>query len=254
MKAMAKSPDDRPQTAEQFRAELLAIEKERRASVGTTRGRPGSSSAPGLAQVARKVTPIDQQETRVNPPQQSPWGSNETTVRSSMPMSGPVPEALNTSPNTLSARDTTPGGGASSIIFKVATVLLVLLAISLAGLYGWNVIQRPKEVYVPPANAPLTGSGRPWEYDPPREKRRPGEGRSFASEGDEAWQKGAMEFALSRYLASWDADPQADTALKIGELYLQKDMETEARAWWARYRKDSPSAKAQPYIDAMLKN
>jgi hypothetical protein len=30
-------------------------------------------------------------------------------------------------------------------------------------------------------------------------------------------------------------------------------MPQEARVWWARYRKDAPAAKAQPYIDEMLK-
>ena len=255
MKALAKNPDDRPQTAEQFRAELMAIEKERRAAVGPSRRPAGSASAPGLSAVPRKVTPIDQQETRVNPPShQSPWASNETTVRASSPIAGPVPETTNTSPTTSPERDTMPGAGASSLIFKVATVLLVALALGLAGVYAWNSMQKTKVVYVPPANAPLTGSGRPWEYDPPRELRRPGDAARIASEADDAWHKGAMDFALSRYLAAWDADPQPEIALKIGELYLQKDMEPEARAWWSRYRKDSPSQKAGAYIDQLLGN
>ena len=120
MKALAKNPDDRPQTAEQFRAELMAIEKERRAAVGTTRRPAASSSAPGLASDTRKVTPIDQQETRVNPPPaQSPWGSTENTVRASSPIAGPVPED-STSTSTTPGRDTAPSAssGASSIIFK----------------------------------------------------------------------------------------------------------------------------------------
>ena len=248
MKALAKNPDDRPQTAEQFRAELMAIEKERRANVGTA-SRRHASSAPGLAAVPRKVTPIDQQETRVNPP--SPWASNETTVKASSPIAGPVP-AQNVAPTTSPNRDTSPNAGASSLIFKVATVLLVVLALGLAGLYGWSLIQKPKEVYVPPPNAPLTGSGRPYEYDPPRGTRRPGDAIREALEGDDAWHKGNMDVALSSYLNAWQADPQPELALKIGELYFQKDMSAEARAWWARYRKDTPSAKAQPYIDAMM--
>jgi serine/threonine-protein kinase len=253
MKALAKNPDDRPQTAEQFRAELLAIEKERRASVGTARSRAASSSAPGLAPVPRKVTPIDQQETRVNPPAPatSPWASNETTVKASSPIAGPVPDE-NSSPSTSPDRDTMPGAGASSLIFKIATVLLVLLALGLVGLYGWTMMDKPKLVYVPPPNAPLTGSGMAYEYDPPREMRRPGEAARLASEGDEAWHKLSMDLALSTYLLAWKADPQPELALKIGELYFQQGTADEARAWWARYRKDSPTAKAQPYIDQML--
>jgi serine/threonine-protein kinase len=82
--------------------------------------------------------------------------------------------------------------------------------------------------------------------------RRPGDSLRIATEGDDAWHKGAMDFALSRYLEAWRADPQPELALKIGEIYFQKDMNSEARAWWARYRKDVPSAKALSYIDQML--
>ena len=76
----------------------------------------------------------------------------------------------------------------------------------------------------------------------------------MATEGDDAWHKGSIDVALSSYLNAWKADPQPELALKIGELYFQKDMADEARAWWARYRKDSPDAKAQPYIDQVLEH
>ncbi|MFT3708744.1 MAG: serine/threonine-protein kinase [Archangium sp.] len=263
MKALAKNPDDRPQTAEQFRAELMAIEKERRAGVGTQsrRATGGPNSASGLAPVPRKVTPIDQQETRVNGPPvlqgPSPWASNETTVKANLPEAtqpvGPIPSAMTNAPTTSPERDTTPGSGASSIIFRVATALLVLLALTIGGIYVWNMMQKKPEVYVPPPNAPLTGSGRPWEYDPPREKRRPGESTRIGQEGDDAWHKGAMDFALSRYLDAWNADPQPELALKIGEIYFQKGMEQDAREWWTRYRKEVPNSKALPYIEPMLK-
>lgn len=263
MKALAKNPDDRPQTAEQFRAELLAIEKERRAGVGPSR-RPGQPSAPGLAPVPRKVTPIDQQETRVNPP--SPWGSNESTVKSwssaentvknavALHTSGPVP-ARDDSRATGANRDTSPtanSGSTSGLIFKIATAALVLLALGLAGIYAWNVMQKPKEVYVPPPNAPIVGSGKLFDYDPPRETRRPQDATRISLEGDDAWHKGAMDFALSRYIAAWEADPQPELALKIGELYFQKDMADDARGWWARYRKDAPNGKALQYVEKML--
>lgn len=252
MKALAKSPDDRPQTAEQFRAELLAIEKERRASVGTAR-RPAAQGnlQPGLGSVPRKVTPIDQQETKLNQ-SASPWATSEATVRSS-PIAGPVPNAQESaSPSTAPERDTMPGSGASSIIFKVATLLLVTLALGLAALYGWSVMHRAQEIYVPPPNAPLTGTGQAYEWDPPREKRRPADATREAREGDDAWHRGNMDVALTSYLSAWQADPQPELALKIGELYYQKDMSAEARAWWGRYRKDAPNAKAQAYIEQML--
>ena len=79
-------------------------------------------------------------------------------------------------------------------------------------------------------NAPLTGTGHPYEYDPPREKRRPGDAIREAGEGDDAWHRGNMDVALTSYLNAWQADPQPELALKIGELYFQKDMGGEARA------------------------
>ncbi|MBL8912439.1 MAG: hypothetical protein JNM17_17235, partial [Archangium sp.] len=214
--------------------------------------------ASGLAPGPRKVTPIDQPDTRVNDNrvQQSPWASNETTVKaqidSTQPLQGPIPEAAINAPTTSPERDTMPGSGASSIIFKVATALLVLLALTIGGLYVWNTMQKKPEVYVPPPNAPLTGTGRPWEYDPPREKRRATDATRIGQEGDDAWHKGAIEFALSRYLEAWNADPQPELALKIGELYYLKDDPEDARQWWTRYRKDMPSSKALPYIEPVI--
>jgi serine/threonine-protein kinase len=58
MRALSKSPDDRPQDAEAFKAELLAVEKERerRANSAPAARRPGP--APGvLAPLPRRATP-----------------------------------------------------------------------------------------------------------------------------------------------------------------------------------------------------
>ncbi|MFO0596123.1 MAG: serine/threonine-protein kinase [Myxococcaceae bacterium] len=255
MKALSKNPDDRPQTAEQFRAELLAIEKERRANVGTAARRPGgANSASGLSPVPRKVTPIDQQETRVNPPaHQSPWASNENTVKAEVQKAGPVPEVTNTAPTTSPERDTMPGAGASSIIFRVATALLVLLALAIGGLYVFNMMNKTKDVYVPPPNAPLTGTGKPWEYDPPKANRRPSDAVRLGLQGDESFHSGALDPALTWYLQAWNADPQPELALKIGEIYLQKGMDEDARAWWTRYRKDAPGTRALQYVEPYLK-
>src|SRR6185369_12867860 len=73
MKTLAKDPNERPQTAEAFRAELLAIYKERRAQAPLRRGSSG---------MPRKVTPIEQMETKIN--QDPGWGL-DSTVRHQEP-------------------------------------------------------------------------------------------------------------------------------------------------------------------------
>ncbi len=256
MRALAKSPDDRPQTAEQFRAELLAIEKERRGAVSGVR-RQGATSAPALSQVARKVTPIDQQETRVNSTPGSPWGSNEATVKSAAALP-PVGAPAVTDPSAAPAGTfDSAGGGASGLIFKIATVVLVLLALGLGGLYAWTRLDRGRrpEVYVPPPNAPVPGQGQLHEFDPPKAQRQPGEALRVLAEGDEACLKGAYDYALSRYLDAWNKDPQPELSLKIGELYFHKGMKADARAWWSRYRRDAaPGSKAVAYVEQMMKD
>ncbi len=235
MKALAKNPDDRPQTAEQFRAELLAIEKERRAAVGARRTNASSPSG------SREVLPIDQQQTRVKSPA-SPWASNDLTIKNT----GPVAAAPSSS-GSFEA-DTTPGARSRGAWLKAVGAFLLLVAVGAALALGWKAMQNPKEPVVVAARVEASP-----EYVVPAGKRRPADAVRLAAEGDEAWHKGSMDAALSRYLEAWLADPQPQLALKIGELYFQKDMQPEARAWWGRYQKDAPDGKAQPYIEQMLR-
>jgi serine/threonine-protein kinase len=240
MKALSKSPDDRPQTAEQFRAELQAIEKERRAGVPTTSRR--GPSAPSLPPVPRKATPSEQAATKVSGPP-SPWSAQEQTVR-----------AARASESSVTAAVTTPGvADRSTLVFKAATILLVALAIGLGGAYGWQVLHQPKEVYVPPPNAPVPVDGsNPWEYELPITARKPAEARRLADEGDDRWRQGQFDRAQESYQKAWRADPVPDLALRLGELSYQAGKLAEARAWWQRYRKDGGHQAVLPYLDQAM--
>ena len=254
MRAMAKNPDERPQTAEQFRAELLALEKERRAGVTTRRG--GGPSAPGLAPVPRKVTPVDQQETKVDPrrPAGSPWGGHEDTVKSdvmTLPDGGPMPTSTSTSPSMAPQRPRR-GDGGSALAFKVATVVLVLLALVLAGAYLFQVLSQPKEVFVPPPSGSEVMGSTPWDLEVAPLNRKAGDAQRLALEGDGAWHRGAVDTAIARYLTAWRADPQPELALKLGELYFEQDKLAEARGFWDRYKRDRPGAPVNQYIDRVL--
>ncbi len=264
MKALAKNPDDRPQTAEEFRSELLAVEKERRAG-GSVRSRVGTS-APLLPPV-RKVTPVDQQETKVNTNpgghahaqhanrSASPWAAKEDTVVSEPRGAGPQPTetatATGTSPNRRA-----PGEGGSALAFKLATVVLVLLALALAGAYLFQMFNQPKEVFVPPGGQGAEHAddfkGPTWELEVALLNRRPGDALRLASDGDAAWHTGNSEVAIAKYLEAWRADQQPETALKLGELYFQQDRLAEAKGFWSRFQKDRPDSRANSYIDRMM--
>jgi serine/threonine-protein kinase len=244
MKALSKNPDERPQTAEQFRAELLAIEKERRAAVGR---RSGPHSASSLAPVPRKVTPLDQQETKVSGPpanMPSPWSAREDTLKNVVePQTNPGQATVPTHAPKDVARTTVEGTGA--LVFKVATVALVLLALLLAGAYVLQVLNQSKDHFVPgeptevPPNAPIPGrsSARLWEQRPSKGERRPLESVKAMLEGDEAFRRLDLDRAVSHYEAAWKLDTRPDLALKLGEVArLQRNVD-EAKAWWEEYRK-----------------
>ncbi|WP_233262220.1 protein kinase [Vitiosangium sp. GDMCC 1.1324] len=83
MRTLSKSPDDRPQDAEAFKAELIAVEKERerRTNPSSSTGRRAAAGAgPVLAPLPRRATPPPSgMSTEVTDPG---WGGeSEATVR-----------------------------------------------------------------------------------------------------------------------------------------------------------------------------
>jgi serine/threonine-protein kinase len=223
MRALSKSPDDRPQTADQFRAELLAIEKERRAGVGTVR-RPGSGS----------------------PPPQQPPGSTagHAAARDEQPPLGPPALAARVEP-LAPPPPARPGFFAdrgAALVFKVATVLLVLLAVGLAGTWATQLTRTPP----PAARTP-----RLWEQVVPPLPRRPEVASRLASEGDVAVFAGNLALAQARFEEAWAADPAPELALKLGEVTWQQDKLEEATGWFLRFRHEAPDSRAGVYLDQL---
>ena len=284
MKSLAKDPNERPQTAEAFRAELLAIDKERRASAPMRRGQSG---------MPRKVTPIEQQETRIT--QDPGWGldhtvrAESTTARHEAPTmrqnAGPVPNAevaLPPAPTTAPQRprlsapsgpaagvDTTdrvppvPGDG-GALIFKIITVVLVVAAVGLGGFYVYQqqkqTTQLPSD---PKPDVPVPGddkrharptrpAGPLYGLEVPVEKRDAVAANQLELEGDNAWQLNRMDEAREKYLDAWVLNPTPGLALKLGEIHFQKDETAEAKHWWTRHLKDSATSRAAIYINSVL--
>ncbi|WP_375773836.1 protein kinase [Archangium gephyra] len=102
MRALSKSPDDRPQDAEVFKAELLAVEKERERRSNAAPAVRRTGPAPGvLAPLPRRATPpSDNLSTDVTAPG---WGGeSEATVRAMPERMQPAPERM--PPATAAAR------------------------------------------------------------------------------------------------------------------------------------------------------
>jgi serine/threonine-protein kinase len=250
MKALAKSPDDRPQTADQFRAELLAVEKERR--VSAVPRRPVSAPPAGTQ---RQVTPLDQQETNATAHQPSPWSSREDTVQTGPPSSlarrgeqGPVPEA-ETRSTTAPTRTRFLGDGGAALVFKVATGLLVLLALSLTAMYVWQLLRPPSRELFVPGEVP---SSRLWEYETPKEQLNPAEARRLVEESRDRLFQGDLTFAVGRLEQAWQFDQRPTTALKLGELARQRGRLDEAKGWFVRYRRDADAGlRGLSYVEQL---
>jgi eukaryotic-like serine/threonine-protein kinase len=232
LRTMAKSPDDRPQTAEQFRAELSAIDKERRASLSG--GKVLSRSAGSNGQL-RKVTPVDQQETRVSgPPVMEP---SQVTKPRQLESESAAPSAIG-----RQADD----GGASALVFKVATLILVLLAVGLAGAYAYQLFfaSQQKETWRPEGHVLQ-------ELRVPAASRNSGAAERSAAQADQFFALGNLDSARILYIEAWRLADSPELALKLGEVSYQQGQVTEAAAWWRRYRSDLPDGKAIDYIDRL---
>ncbi len=234
------------------------------------------------------MTPVGDQETRITSAP-NPWGV-DTTQRGHAPDAtlirgrhGPVPRnhqeerEQSTDPERVpptrlhGAHDVTDkmalkhrssAAGGSGLAFKVLTVVLVCIAIGVAGVFIWQAVlqkraqQQQEDVYLPPPNAPVplghdkaaAGAERLWDKDVPDAKRDKPAAARLAAEGDRAWAQGERKAAIEKYREAFAANPDPQTSLKLGELYWQDDQTDEAKNWFARHTKDAPDSRARSYI------
>jgi serine/threonine-protein kinase len=218
MRALSKSPDERPQTAEQFRAELLAIERERRAAVATVRRGVSGSAVPPAAPPSMPLQLLVRATTT-------------SAGTSTIPGPGPATVALHT-------RDRS-----AALVFKVATVVLVLLALGLGAAFLLQGSRAPPFAAAAPARA--------WELPAPTSGRDPAAAGRLTAEGDEAVFAGQLALAQQRFEAAWAVDPVPELALKLGEITWQRDQLEAATGWFQRFRRDAPGSLAVEYVDRL---
>ncbi|HLL02882.1 MAG TPA: protein kinase [Myxococcaceae bacterium] len=279
LRTLSKNPDDRPANAEAFKAELLAVDRERRRSEATARrgSLPGVGSnahvsapaSPVLAPLPRKATGGDHMSTQ--PGTDPGWGSAEATVRA-------VPELMKTTPNPMPSSDrteavvpTVPEAEGGFGFFKAMTITLFLAAVAIAAYYYYTMARGPQgdEPYTRPINAPVpgkTGSAPDintplYELDIDPKSRDVDQSRRAETDGDRMFQNGSLSHAASEYKRAFRLNPKPDLALKLGEVYWQRfhvdahrPQLDEARSWWERHLKDSPGSKARAYIQQNLQS
>lgn len=318
MRALSKSPDDRPQDAEAFKAELLAVEKERerranppapRRAVGGTAGvlapLPRRATPPpsgvsteltdpgwgGASDATVRAMPEHRQAAALARPapertQLAPAGrpSSERGERSGpMPLTSsraaPVPTPLERSTTERSAileraaaptadlpivHDrteamvvTVPDSGGGFGFLKAFVLTLALATLALAGYWvytSWRS-QTHEKPFVPPKNAPIpgqeSGANVPapntvplYEKDVPVKDRDARRAQEHRLAGTTAFKKGELELAANEFRAAFTAEPSAELALILGEVYWALDNHDEARGWWKRHLRDQPDSKA----------
>jgi eukaryotic-like serine/threonine-protein kinase len=219
LRALSKDPNDRPATAEQFRAELLNLERERR-----TPARKVSAGSPATLRVA---TPLDQAETRIS--REPAWV--EQTQR------------------TVKRPKLEPAEAPGAVAFKVAAAALTVLALVLGGWYVWQFHLAPLR---PAGPTPIAAVAVPevplYEREVAPDARNPPAALKLAREGDLAHESGDLTLAASRYEQAFARDPDPELSLKLGEVHLQQEDPATARAWWRRHLRDRAHSKARAYI------
>ncbi|NMO21145.1 protein kinase [Pyxidicoccus fallax] len=267
LRALSKSPDDRPANAEAFKAELQAVDKERRRGEAAPR-RPQASAV--LAPLPRKSTggPMNEGRDTTVPG----WDSNEVTVEATVRalpgVLAPLPADTNDIPAARERTDSiviTQSGssGGAAFFFKSLTILLVVAAVGFFAYYftygaGSGSQDLP---YALPKNAPVPGGSAPTSADVPlydreitSDQRNVERARQRELEGDRAFAKQDVRLATSLYLEAFSQSGDPELALKLGNAYWHRSDPDprEAEKWWERHLREVPNSKARAVIDEHL--
>ncbi|HYV46938.1 MAG TPA: protein kinase [Myxococcaceae bacterium] len=228
LRALSKDPAGRPQTADDFRAELFA-----------TQGGPARTATGSLR--AGLVTPM------AAPRSATPTVNDRTApirlTREAAATAGERDEAVLREKKSIAT-------------VKWVTAALVTVALGMGGFFVWQLMapssadagQPPPPVKV--VEAPR--SREPYDAVVPAEKRDAAAASRLEREGDMFHRTGQLPESLQKYQEAFAANPSPDLSLKLGELYFQSNQLPQARGWWGRHLRDAQASRARKYIlDAM---
>ncbi|HVE81577.1 MAG TPA: protein kinase, partial [Myxococcales bacterium] len=205
LKALSKDPAARPQTADEFRAELLATQD------GAA---PRAASGPRSGLVTPAGSPTVQ----------------DTTV--------PIHLTREARATAGAADEVVLREKKSVAVVKWVTAGLVTTAVGLGGLFVWQLLSTPSAgaapIPPPPAAAPAASTAA-YDQAVPAEKRDAALAARLEREGDMFHRTGQLAEALQKYQAAFAANPTPALSLKLGELYYQSNQLPQAKGWWARH-------------------
>jgi serine/threonine-protein kinase len=226
LKALSKDPGDRPASANDFRAELLAV-----------RSRP---SGPGKVATAPLLTAR---------PRQAAVGADDVTQ-----LNGETRWAT-----TGQTEATEQMASKRRRLFLRAGLAAAVVGL---GIYVWARAAFPTEE-IPPVPEPLS-TRKPQPAPPPPddiplyERQVPPEDRDVQAaarldeEGDRAHYAGDLEAAAQKYREAFEKNPTPEISLKLGEVLFRSGRAREAKSWWRRHLQDRRDSKAKHYIEQTL--
>lgn len=264
LRALSKSPDDRPQTAEAFKAELIAVDRERRASA-----KPRSLASPVLAPLPSKSPAAaglhDAGESTQNTDAWGAGGAAENTVQAVLePAPASLADRASSDGEKTSRTERTGPWLSRRQIFKLVTLVLLFVSMGVAGYVvlegGGSGDSSPGVRALGPVPAARGDDAfaavetRPLCKDEiPEEARHPEEARKMANDADMAYETGNLGLALTKYRDAFSRDPQAEYALKIGVLSYVRGAgrDEDAECWFARHLTENSDSKARAQILAL---
>ena len=164
-----------------------------------------------------------------------------------LPLTHPAPLAP-TRPLAPAALPPAPRHAAAGLrSFKGLTFALVLASLAVGGHALLTRVQAPQaEAPVAPAPEPL------YALEVPPAARDAAGAAALEREGDRAHAQGQWALAAQKYREAFQRAPDAELALKLGELAWQQDQTAEARGWWQRHLRDASDSRARRYIEQAI--
>jgi serine/threonine protein kinase len=243
LRAMSKDPNDRPQSAEEFRAELLAVLEQaaetRVQSVPTMPAhevRPRKVSRPAARVVEGEATTL----TRTPSWATSPGFGEEMTVAATNP-GGPARKGA---------------GGKKALGFAVGLGAALLAASGLLAFRHFSA--KPSIAVLVPAADDLASGNPPAARQAPADIDLSGEpdvgpaarleSKQLVAKGDNAVVAQQYDEALLFYTRAYEAHPSAQTRKRIAFGYMMKGDAANSRKWLREYLEAGADVADAEYV------